>query len=65
MLIAGIDIGSGTTKCVLVDEQGAVQGRTIVRTKANFEKVAREVLDEAAAGRAVEYVATTDRKSVV
>jgi len=59
MLIAGIDIGSGTTKCVLVDEQGAVQGRTIVRTKANFEKVAREVLDEAAAGRAVEYVATT------
>ncbi|OGK95305.1 MAG: hypothetical protein A3J45_06510, partial [Candidatus Rokubacteria bacterium RIFCSPHIGHO2_02_FULL_69_13] len=59
MLIAGIDIGSGTTKCVLVDEHGAVQGRTIVRTKANFEKVAREVLDEAAAGRAVEYVATT------
>ena len=65
MLIAGIDIGSGTTKCVLVDEHGAVQGRTIVKTKANFEKVAREVLDEAAAGRAVEYVATTDRKSVV
>ena len=59
MLIAGIDIGSGTTKCVLVDEHGAVQGRTIVKTKANFEKVAREVLDEASAGRGVDYVATT------
>ncbi len=64
MLIAGIDIGSGTTKCVLVDEDGQLQGRNQVRTKADFEKVAAEVLDGAlaAAGRArddVAYLATT------
>jgi predicted CoA-substrate-specific enzyme activase len=64
MLIAGIDIGSGTTKCILVDETGAVRGRGLVKTKANFEKVAREVL-EAAVGDAgarpddVGYLATT------
>jgi hypothetical protein len=64
MLIAGIDIGSGTTKCVLVDEAGAVRGRGIVKTKANFEKVAAEVLemargDAGAAESDVGYVATT------
>ncbi len=64
MLIAGIDIGSGSTKCILVDESGAVKGRGLVKTKANFEKVASEVLDMArsdagpAAGE-VGYVATT------
>jgi len=47
MLIAGIDIGSGTTKCVLVDADGRLQGRGMVRTKADFEKVAREALDAA------------------
>jgi len=26
MLIAGIDIGSGTTKCVLVDEDRGIRG---------------------------------------
>jgi (R)-2-hydroxyacyl-CoA dehydratese activating ATPase len=64
MLIAGIDIGSGTTKCVLVDEERRVRGRGQVKTKADFEKVAREVLDaaqqEAATdGEAVTYIATT------
>ena len=59
MFIAGIDIGSGTTKCVLVDEQGVARGRAVVKTKADFEKVAREVLEAAAAGREVGYVATT------
>ncbi|MBI4010898.1 MAG: 2-hydroxyglutaryl-CoA dehydratase [Candidatus Rokubacteria bacterium] len=64
MLVAGIDIGSGTTKCVLVDERGSVRAKSLVRTKADFEKVAREVLDlaRAEAGMAtdeVAYVATT------
>src|SRR3972149_4301176 len=59
MLIAGIDIGSGTTKCVLVDEHGTVQGRAAVQTKANFEKVAREGRGEASSGREVAYTATT------
>jgi predicted CoA-substrate-specific enzyme activase len=62
MLIAGIDIGSGTTKCVLVDEAGIVRGRGQVRTRADFELVAREALETAhaqAPGTEIDYVATT------
>ena len=62
-MIAGIDIGSGSTKCVLVDEDGRVRGRAEVRTKADFEAVAREVLDaardDADVHEAVDYLATT------
>ena len=64
MLVAGIDIGSGTTKCVLVDEAGAVRGRGQTKTRADFEKVAREAvataLDAAGFhGDAIGYTATT------
>jgi len=62
MLVAGIDIGSGTTKCVIVDEAGAVRGRGQTKTKADFEKVSREALEAACAhvgADAVGYVATT------
>ena len=64
MVVAGIDLGSGTTKCVLVDGERVVRGRGVVRTKADFEKVAREVLDAALAdaglsSEAVAYTATT------
>jgi predicted CoA-substrate-specific enzyme activase len=63
-LVAGIDLGSGTTKCVLVDEAGAVRGRGLGRTRADFERVSREVLELAreeagAAAADVAYVATT------
>ena len=64
MLVAGIDIGSGTTKCVLVDETGTVRGRGQTKTRADFEKVAREAvataLDAAGFhGDAIGYTATT------
>ncbi len=64
MLIAGIDIGSGTTKCVLIDEEGSIRGRGVGKTKADFEKVAREasdaaLLDGGVAGEEVGYVAST------
>jgi predicted CoA-substrate-specific enzyme activase len=62
MLVAGIDIGSGTTKCVVVDDAGTPRARAAARTKADFEKVAAEVLAEARAGAGGEdvgYVATT------
>ncbi|HSE91814.1 MAG TPA: acyl-CoA dehydratase activase [Methylomirabilota bacterium] len=63
-LVAGIDIGSGTTKCCLVDQEGRPRGRGQVRTKADFEQVAREALDAALADAGatlpdVAYVATT------
>jgi (R)-2-hydroxyacyl-CoA dehydratese activating ATPase len=64
MLVAGIDIGSGTTKCVLVDGAAVVRAQVVTKTKADFEKVTAEVLDDAcaAAGIArdgVGYLATT------
>jgi predicted CoA-substrate-specific enzyme activase len=63
-LVAGIDIGSGTSKCVLVDDDGRIRGRAQVRTKADFEQVTREVLEAACADAgvsadAVTYMATT------
>jgi predicted CoA-substrate-specific enzyme activase len=64
MLVAGVDIGSGTTKCVVVDEAGTVRGRGQTKTMADFEKVAREAiataLDAAGlSGDAIAYTATT------
>lgn len=64
MLVAGIDIGSGATKCVLVDEAGVVCGRGQVKTRADFEQVTREAVGlalEAAGhhGDAIAYTATT------
>jgi predicted CoA-substrate-specific enzyme activase len=62
MLVAGIDLGSGTTKCVLIDEAGTVRGRALRKTRADFESVSQEVLDAAredAGGETVGYVATT------
>jgi predicted CoA-substrate-specific enzyme activase len=63
MLVAGIDIGSGSTKCVLVDAHGAVRGRCGLRTRADFEKVAQEALAgaraDSGADAEIAYVATT------
>jgi predicted CoA-substrate-specific enzyme activase len=64
MLVAGIDLGSGTTKCVLVDGDRAVRGHGVVRTKADFEHVAREaraaaLADAGASDDSVAYTATT------
>jgi predicted CoA-substrate-specific enzyme activase len=64
MLVAGIDIGSGSTKCVLIDGAARVVGRGRVKTKADFEKVAREALlaaqgEAGSSGEPVGYVATT------
>src|SRR5262245_30040216 len=64
MVVAGIDLGSGTTKCVLVDDDRVVRGRGLVRTKADFEQVARDALTAALADAAISpaevaYTATT------
>jgi predicted CoA-substrate-specific enzyme activase len=63
MLIAGVDIGSGSTTCVLVDEDGHVRGCAEIRTRADFEQVAREVLEaarrDAGAHEPPAYLATT------
>jgi predicted CoA-substrate-specific enzyme activase len=54
VLIAGIDVGSGATKAVLIDEAGAVRGRGETRTRADFEAVARAALEAALAAAGAE-----------
>lgn len=62
--IAGVDLGAGATKTVIIDEDGQVVGRGTARTQADFDAVARRSLDAACqqAGIArndVAYVAST------
>jgi predicted CoA-substrate-specific enzyme activase len=64
MYVAGIDIGSGRTKAVIIDESRKVVGRAAAKTTANFAAVARLVLDDALGkaglrNDAVRYVAAT------
>ena len=62
--IAGIDIGSKTTKAVVVDESRHVCGTALVKTRPDFPGVAREALEKAlskAGGKMdeVKYIAST------
>jgi predicted CoA-substrate-specific enzyme activase len=64
MLIAGLDIGSRTTKAVILDEHRRLLGRARVRTHPNFEKLTAQALEEALAGigagpEDLGYIATT------
>lgn len=63
-IVAGIDIGSKSTKAVIVDAQHRVLGRGLVRTRPDFPGIAREALEialgEAGLGQeAIAYLATT------
>jgi predicted CoA-substrate-specific enzyme activase len=62
--VAGIDIGSRSTKAAILDAQSRVRGKAAIRTHPDFPRLAREVLKAACdkAGLdpdAVSYVATT------
>lgn len=62
--VAGIDLGAGATKTVIIDDDGTVRGRGMARTRADFEAVARRSLDAACeeAGiphEEIAYVAST------
>jgi len=48
-LYAGIDVGSGYTKAVLLDEAGAVVGRGLTHSGADFAGAAERARDEALA----------------
>lgn len=63
-LVAGIDVGSGRTKCALVDEAGRRIASAAAKTLPDFNAIARQVFDEAlrragARRDEVAYVATT------
>jgi predicted CoA-substrate-specific enzyme activase len=63
-LVAGIDIGSKTTKAVILDEEQRVRGRARLRTRPDFPGVARAALEAAiveakCGGADIAYLATT------
>ncbi len=64
MISAGIDLGSGFSKALIYRDDGKVLARAITKTRADFDKGAREVLDDAL-GQAklsqsdIAYVCTT------
>jgi predicted CoA-substrate-specific enzyme activase len=43
-VVAGIDVGSGRTKCVLADERGKIAGSARAKTLPDFDKIAANVL---------------------
>jgi len=50
-LYAGIDIGSCTTKAVVIDQEGNMVGSHVRRSGVNYHEAAREALDIAFGGR--------------
>ncbi|MBI2922341.1 MAG: 2-hydroxyglutaryl-CoA dehydratase [Planctomycetes bacterium] len=64
LIVAGIDVGSGSAKALLLREDGRVLGRAEGKTKADFDAIARDVRDRALAaaglqGSDVAYTTTT------
>ncbi len=62
--IAGVDLGAGATKTVIVDSSGRVLGRGIARTRADFDAVALRSINEACAQAGIassdiDYIAST------
>ena len=62
--IAGVDLGSGATKTVIIDEDQNILGTGLARTQADFEAVARRSLADACEQAGVQpdrldYIAST------
>ena len=55
-IYAGIDIGSCTTKAVVIDENANIIGSHVRRSGIDYKTVARESLDIALGGRGIEGV---------
>jgi predicted CoA-substrate-specific enzyme activase len=55
-IYAGIDIGSCTTKTVVIDEQGSLLGSDVRRSGIDYSTVARESIETALAGKNIEGV---------
>ncbi|MFL5418904.1 MAG: BadF/BadG/BcrA/BcrD ATPase family protein, partial [Myxococcales bacterium] len=50
---AGIDLGSTTTKAVLVDETGRIVGQGITNSRSSYEVACAVALEEARMGAAL------------
>ena len=47
---AGLDIGASYTKCVIIDDQGAIESFAVTPTGFDFEENAKKVFEKAARG---------------
>ncbi len=64
MITIGIDVGTSTTKSVLLDSEGTILGNAVVRTGSNLEGASQKAYDEAlgqagVAPQEVDYIAST------
>jgi (R)-2-hydroxyacyl-CoA dehydratese activating ATPase len=64
MITVGIDVGSSTTKAVLMDSAGNILGKTVVRTGSNLEGASQKAYDEVLleaglTAEEIDYVAST------
>ncbi len=50
-LYAGVDVGSCTTKAVIIDQEGEMVGSHICRSGMDYQKAAKEALESALNGR--------------
>jgi predicted CoA-substrate-specific enzyme activase len=62
--VAGIDIGAKSTKAIILDEGKRICGKSVVMTKPDFPKIAKEALDSALkqaklGEKELSYIATT------
>ncbi len=55
-IYAGIDIGSCTTKAVIIDQEGNIIGSHVNRSGVDYKTVAKETLDTALSGRGYDGV---------
>ena len=55
-IYAGIDIGSCTTKAVVIDESGKIIGSDVRRSGIDYKNTARETLEVALGGRSMDGV---------
>lgn len=64
MITVGIDVGTSTTKAVLLDSEGNMLGKTVLRTGSNLEGASQKAYDEVlgpsgVAPEEVDYIAST------
>ena len=62
--VAGVDLGSTTTKAVLVDEGGRIIGQGITNSRSNYEVACAIALEEARLGAALSRMGAGKDKAV-
>ena len=59
-LYAGIDVGSCTTKAVVIDQEDNIVGSHVLRSGIDYQSIAREALDVALEGKGLDLPSFAD-----